>query len=104
MSRQILNDHPWSDDEIAYMQGLNREKDIEKNRKEFPRGDSAKTEVKVEDSPQLKLDPDIFEFVKDLNSEKLQSELRKRDIVPYGDEKQMKVTLAQTLQAERDSG
>ena len=100
MSREILNDHPWDAEEVAYQIQRGREKDIAKNKQDFPEGSSAKPAAPQE----LKLDPDIYEFVKGLNLEKLQSELRKREIVPKGDEKSLKVTLAQTLQAERESG
>lgn len=99
MSRQILNDHLWSDDEVAYQESRGRLKEIESNRQQFS---GVNTEVAVEDSPKLQLDPDIFDSVKAMTVEQLQTALRGAGVNPVGDEKQLKVALAQHLQAERD--
>lgn len=101
MSRQILNDHPWTEDEIKYQLARNRWKEVEKNRQMFPPG--SEPAVSEDDSaPVLELDKDIFEYVNGLTVPQLKSELRKMGIEPTGDEKTLKVKVAQELQAERD--
>lgn len=101
MSRQIRNDHPWTEDEIKYQLARNRWREVEKNRKMFPPG--SKPIEQQEDSPTLELDADIFDFVNGLSVPQLKSELRKLELEPTGDEKTLKVKLAQVLQAERDN-
>lgn len=99
MSRRILNDHLWTADEVAYQLSRGRAKEVETNRQQW---ESVTPDVAVEDSPTLKLDTDIFDSVKAMSLEQLQSKLREVNINPVGDEKQLKVTLAQYLQNERD--
>lgn len=99
MSRRILNDHLWTADEVAYQLSRGRAKEVETNRQQW---ESVTPDVAVEDSPTLKLDTDIFDLVKAMSLEQLQSKLREVNINPVGDEKQLKVTLAQYLQNERD--
>lgn len=102
MSRQIANDHRWSDEEAEYKISRGQQHQVQLNREQFPAADG-EPELSVDDSPKLKLDPDIFDYVKGLEVEKLKSEIQKRQLIPKGDEKEMKIQLAQVLQSERDS-
>src|SRR4051794_14657638 len=84
VSRRILNDHLWTADEIAYQLSRGRAKEVETNRQQW---ESVTPDVAVEDSPTLKLDTDIFDSVKAMSLEQLQSKLREVNINPVGDEK-----------------
>jgi hypothetical protein len=104
MSRVIEMDHPWTADEIQYQEDRGRFAEIKENKKLFPPG-SLDDEVSPDDSSQLpQLDQDIFDYVKSLDIETLQQELRAVGIKPKGDEVALKVAFAQHLQEERDSG
>lgn len=100
MSRQILNDHPWTDDEIQYKLDRNLSEEIALNRQEFPPG-SASKEVAPEDH-SLQLDQDIFEHVNGLDSDQLKSGLQKAELDKTGDVPTLKKRLAQHLQDLRD--
>jgi hypothetical protein len=101
MSRQIENDHPWDDEEIAYHEARGNHNDIKLNKQQFPPG--VDYEVSEDDSGALQLDQDIFDFVSGLSTEELKSELSKAEIHPQGADSEMKAVLAQHLQEERDA-
>lgn len=101
MSRQLPDDRRWTDEEVEYAISRGRANKVKLNQEQFP----ATTEkpLSVDDSPKLKLDQDIFDFVNGLDLDRLKSEIQKRELVPKGDEKGLKVQLAQVLQSERDT-
>lgn len=103
MSRQILNDHPWTEDEIKYQLDRNRWRAVEENRKMFPPGSEPVVPQDDSPAPVLSLDKDIFEYVNGMDVERLKVELEGIGIQPAGDEKAMKIALAQAFQAERDN-
>ena len=104
MSRSIQNDHPWDDSEIQYMLDRGRQKEVAKNKKDFPPGSKPKPKpvAPQDDSVELELSPEVYDFVNGLEVNDLQSELKKRDLSVKGDEIDMKVRLAQYMQRERD--
>lgn len=91
MSRTIHNDHPWTDSEIAYQLSRGRTKEVKANQKDFPR------------PAEIKLDPDVFKFVKELDQSGLEKELKNRGLAIQGREKDLKLALAQAIQAEREN-
>lgn len=100
MSRIIRNDHPWDESEIQYMLDRNRDKDVEKNRTQFPPGSTPSDDDVDEDGPEVHVHPDVFNFVNPLNIEELQSELKKHNLSARGEEVELKVRLANYLQEE----
>lgn len=101
MSRIILNDHPWTEDEIAYQVARNRHSEIEKNKKDFPPG--SEPELIEQKSEKLQLDTDIFEYVDKLGLDELKSDLSKAGLEKTGEVVDLKKRLAQYLQDERDA-
>lgn len=102
MSRQIANDHRWTDEEAEYKISRGQQHQVQLNREQFPAPDG-EPELSVDDSPKLKLDQDIFDYVNGLKLDQLKSEISKRELPATGDEKALKVTLAKALQDERNS-
>jgi hypothetical protein len=102
MSRTILNDHPYSQDEIGYLQARGLFQDVENNLKQFPPNSPVKDVSPDDDSP-VQLDQDIFEYVKGLSVEQVQAELKEKGLPITGEENQLKVALAQHLQKEKDA-
>lgn len=100
MSRQIANDHPWTDEEIRYFLDRNQESEVEKNRQMFPAG--KQPEEIVPEDHSLTLDQDIFEQVNGLQLDQLKSELKKYDLDITGDAPTLKKRLAQHLQEQRE--
>ena len=105
MSRRIVNDHPWDDDEVAYQLSRGRRKEVEKNRKDFPPGSKPKAKPQEPEghSEQLELDEDVFNFVDTADDETLNRELDKRNLLTSGTEIERKVRLAKVLQEEKDA-
>lgn len=101
MSRVIENDHPWTDDEIAYHLDRGRTYEVEQNRLQFPKGTESPA-VQAESAPKLNLAPEIFEHVNSLDVSGLQSELSQNGLETRGDEKELKVRLAAFLQKQKD--
>lgn len=101
MSRQIANDHLWSDEEVQYMLDRHRVKDVERNRAEFS---GQKPEEIAPEQHSVNLDQDIFVKVNGLELEQLRSELKKLDLDLTGDVPTLKKRLAQALQEVRDAG
>lgn len=101
MSRVIENDHPWTEDEVEYHLARGRFDDVEQNKQQFPPGSAQP--ITEEDSPGLELDKDIFEYVKNLGTEEVKSDLLKADLHPQGNDNEMRVALAQHLQEVRDA-
>lgn len=97
MSKNILNDHPWTDSEIAYMHARNRYKDVELNKRKFANSVATQEEPKT-----LELDQDIYDLVVSLTGEKLGFYLEEVGLEPVGTESELKAKLAQRLQDRRD--
>ena len=92
MSRVIENDHLWDEFEVRYQLDRNRVAEVEENREKF-----AKDVVK-------QLDPEIFEFVKELDQAGLEEQLKKYEIETENHSvKELKMALAQKIQAEKDA-
>lgn len=100
MSRIIQNDHPWSEDEIAYMRDRGREKDIEQNARDFPPGSEPEDDNDEGEGVAVNVHPEIFERVNAMDTTELQSELRKAGLPARGEDVEMKVRLANHLQEE----
>jgi hypothetical protein len=94
MSRVILNDHPWSDEEIEYQKGRNRIKEIAKNQEMFPRDKAPE---------KIDLDEDIVSKVKELSDEDLVNALSQRGLSTDGTVKEQKFRLAEDVQKERNA-
>lgn len=101
MSKVILNDHPFSKDEIEYLTARNQDSIVAQNELDFPPGSDAE-DVKEEDAP-LKLSEDIFAYVKNLDVETLKSDLTKAGLSVTGEERDLRVALAKHLQEQEDS-
>lgn len=101
MSRVIVNDHPYTDDEIDYLRARGLESSIKRNKLDFP-PDREPAPIVEEDAP-LELSPDVFNYVKNLSLDELKSDLSKSQLSLTGEEKDLRVTLAKHLQAQADS-
>lgn len=99
MSRIIKNDHPWDEDEIAYMRDRGREKEIAKNATDFPPG-SEPLEDDDDEGVEVNVHPDIFHKVNSMDTTELQSELKKANLSARGEDVELKVRLANHLQEE----
>lgn len=95
MSRQIENDHPFTEDEIAYL--LTRAGGasiVADNKRDFPANKPAIVE----------LDADIVKRVKELDAEKVSEILAQRKVSVEGKEvKEQRLELARILQADRNA-
>lgn len=101
MSRLIKNDHPYTEDEIRYLKGRRRIREIELNAKRFPDGvvaEPGKTE-------KVELSEKVVEYVKGLDSDELKEQLEKHEISVEENStvKELKLALAQKIQAEQDA-
>ncbi|AYN57961.1 hypothetical protein HWB90_gp011 [Mycobacterium phage Fowlmouth] len=105
MSRNIENDHPFTQDEIDYL--LSRsggEAIVKANRRDFPEKTEASKDEGHKESHSAELDPDIVEFVKGLEKSAVDAELEKLGIETQATElKEKKLELAKALQAKRDA-
>ena len=100
MSRQIDNDHPWTESEIKYKLARGRKDEVDQNALDYPPGAPVREIVPGEHV--LELHQDIFEKVNDLDVDQLQSALKKVGLDQSGDIIELKKRLAQHLQSERD--
>lgn len=106
MSWNIVDDHLFTKEEVAYLEKRNRYREIEVNRKQFGPGGPRENEKPAEDDDDevvLELDRDIYEYVVGLNTKQTQAALRKIGIQPVGSEHELKTILAQHLQGNRDA-
>lgn len=101
MSRNILNDHPWSADEIQYQMDRGRKRDVAMNAELFPPG--SEIVAGEDDSVVLELSQKVYEHVSSRTVPQLQSELRSAGLSPKGDETTLRVALAQHLQELEDN-
>lgn len=102
MSRVIENDHPWTEDEIAYQLTRGRVKEVELNKKKFPPG--SEVVEPEEDSHVLELSQKVYEFVSSRTLPQLKAELKKAHIsVDFSDEAEMRFALAEYLQEQEDA-
>lgn len=99
MSRVVKNDHYWDEEEVNYILARSGGKElVEQNRDQFSEGD-----VKPDDDDgAVELSPEIFEHVKGLSVEDLQKELADNKLSVKGEEVEMRVRLAEYLQAKED--
>lgn len=98
MGLHIVNDHPFTPEEIQYLKDRCQEHLIKINSEtEFPKKSGRKQKEEV-----LHLDKDIYDHVVSLDLKGLQQELRKVHITPRGDEPELRTLLAEYLQDERD--
>lgn len=105
MSREITNDHLWTDSEVAYQLARDRRSEVAANRKIY--GPGGEREGVDDSAPEpehvdLQLDKDIYEHVVALDVDQLQDELKDNKIQPKGGENELRGLLAQALQAKRD--
>ncbi len=101
MSRNILQDHPFSDDEIQYLIDRGRQREIAINKELFPPG--SEVVAPEDDSVVLELSQKVYEYVNNLTVDELKADLRKAGLSPKGDEIALKVALAQHLQELEDN-
>lgn len=101
MSRQIANDHLWTDSEVQYMLDRNLRKEVEENRAAFA---GKQPEPVAPEDHSVKLDQDIFEHVSGLDLDHLKATLRENSLDTTGDVPTLKKRLAQHLQEVRDAG
>lgn len=100
MSRQITNDHLYTDEEVAYLLQRNYWKEVVANKKQFG-GKKVEEPKKVE---PLALSKEVFEHVKSLNKEDTSKELEAAGLSTEGTVKEMKVRLAEHLQRKSTGG
>jgi len=106
MSRNIVNDHLWTDSEVEYQKSRNRGDLVSQNRKMFGPGGELEGQDLSQPEPEqavLELDKDIYDYVVALDTAGLQEALRKRKIQPKGDDNVMKTVLAEHIQKGRDA-
>jgi hypothetical protein len=82
------------------MRDRGREKEIEKNAREFPPGSEPLDDDDDDDGQEVNVHPDIFHKVNAMDTEELQSELRKANLSARGEDVELKVRLANHLQEE----
>lgn len=99
MSLVIVNDHPFTEKEIAYLESRNRYSEVEQNRKDF----SVSSGRHAKKTETLELSPEIFDYVKNLDMDGLKSDLAAYHLDTDGKEKELRVRLAQHLQEEKDA-
>lgn len=106
MSKEIRNDHLWSDKEVAYQLKRARRSEVEANRALY--GEGGQRHGLDDSAPEpedvvLELDKDIFDHVRGLDVDQLQDELRDNKIDTKGDEVLLRQKLAAALQEQRDA-
>ena len=97
MSRNIVNDHLFTDEEVEYLKGRRRIYDIEQNAIEF--GSDADDS---EDDDKVELSDEVVEEVRALSDSQVKAELTKRNLPTEGTDKELKFALAEQLQREKD--
>jgi hypothetical protein len=106
MSKIIVNDHLWTPEEAAYQKSRGRHSQVKLNHRLFGPGGQHEGQDFSAPEPEevkLQLDKDIYDYVVALDIEGLQDVLRKRGLNPKGSETDLRATLAENLQAERDA-
>ena len=93
MSRNIVGDHPFSDDEVEYLLARGRNYEVEQNRKDYPPKKS---------SAPSQLDPEIFEKVKAMEPQEVLDAIADYGLDATGEPKALKLRLAEYLQAQKD--
>jgi hypothetical protein len=99
MSRQILNDHLWTPDEVQYKLDRHLIAEVEQNRLEFS---GKQPEEIAPEEHSLQLDQDIFEHVNGLDLEHLKAALKESGLDTTGEVPVLKKRLAQAYQDSRD--
>ncbi len=105
MSNTILNDHLWTDEEVAYKLSRSLNKEVEANRKLFGPGGELEGQDLSAPEPEdvvLELDRDVYEHVIGLDIPGLQQDLKQHGLSSKGTEHELRSRLAQALQAKRD--
>lgn len=106
MSRNIANDHLWSDEEVEYQLSRSRHSEVESNRKLFGPGGELEGQQPYDHKPEksdvLELDREVYEFVVGLNVDELRNYLKDNEANSSGTEQELRGRLAQILQAKRD--
>lgn len=97
MSRQIENDHLFTDEEVEYLKGRRRLYDIEQNAREFG------GENEPEEQEPVQLSEEIVEQVKALSDSEVEAALAEAGLSTEGSDKEQKFALAQHLQREKDA-
>jgi len=102
VSRVIRNDHPFTADEVEYLLARSGGPEmVEQNRTEYPPG-SDSGDVSPDDDEELELSQGIYEHVRDLNVNQLQTELKRYKLSVQGEETELRVRLAQYLQEQEN--
>lgn len=99
MSRLIVNDHLFTDEEVEYLKGRRRLYDIEQNREEF--GHEAED---AKDDEPIQLSDEVVEQVKALSDSEVEEKLRQAGLSTAGSDKEQKFALAGYLQKQKDAG
>lgn len=114
MSRQIVNDHLFTEDEVRYLQARNQWKLVQANKIQFGSKDVAAQPKPVAVAKKVELPPkakaeakiqftrDVFEHVKGLSKEDLTKELEANGLSLDGTERDQRITLATHLQEKRN--
>lgn len=97
MSRHIVNDHLYTDEEVEYLKGRRRLYDIEQNALEFGK----QSEGSKPDEP-VELSEEVVEYVKSLDDSEVERLLREKGLSTDGSDKEQKLALAQQIQREKD--
>lgn len=98
MGMQIKMDHKFTPEERKFLEDrLQFDKIAENDEREFPKKPARQKE------PKPKIDKDIYDFVMSLDLQGLQSELRKLNVPPQGDEPELRAKLAYLMQDEVDA-
>lgn len=101
MSRVIYDDHPWTEDEIAYQLSRGRVNEVAKNKKRFPPG--SETVAEKDHSTVLELSQRVYDYVSSLTIQQLKVDLRHANLSTKGTETELRVLLAQHLQELEDA-
>lgn len=105
MSNVILNDHLWTDEEVAYKLARDAQDEVDANRRLYGPGgerDGVDDSAPEPEHTNLQLDKDIYEHVVGLSVADLQEELKANKLGSKGNEQELRARLAQALQAKRD--
>lgn len=104
MSRNILNDHPFSDEEIQYLIDRGRDREIAINKELFPEGvNSVAAEDDSDETVVLELSQKVYDYVSSRSVDELKTDLSNAGLNPEGDETALRVALAQHLQELEDN-
>lgn len=99
MSRLILNDHPWTEDEKAYILARSGGKELVAiNEQQFPANKQAESDSRSSEDDKVDLSEEVVAKVKSLDDDAVVSALSEAKLSTEGESAELKFRLAQHLQ------